>query len=214
MQRSALFLTVSSVSFSHSLFSTSCPFFYLTHISLYSAHLTLCNLLIFCQFLPHPHFLTLISHLSCYPSLVLLHLQIYFFPLLFHPVLFIFLPSLLSFHSESMLCLLLWFFFLFFLACPFLSAMLLPFSHSLFQPPSNLLYLCSVYVSLLSLPLCFICLVRPYEMRWYKWHFMGLCSTTRPNTAGNHKSHCLLRMPLLMCSIWFNASDSWSRRGG
>lgn len=83
MQRSALFLTVSSVSFSHSLFSTSCPFFYLTHISLYSAHLTLCNLLIFCQFLPHPHFLTLISHLSCYPSLALLHLQIYFFFLCF-----------------------------------------------------------------------------------------------------------------------------------
>ena len=63
-------------------------------------------------------------------------------------------------------------------------------------------------------PLCFICVVRPYEMRWYKWHFMGMCSTTRPNTAGNHKSHCLLCMPLLMCSIWFNARDRWGRIGG
>lgn len=73
-------------------------------------------------------------------------------------------------------------------------------------------YLCSLELLLF----CSAPVVRPYEMNWYKWHFMGPRSTTRLNTAGNHKSYCLLRMPLLMCSIWFNASDRWgeNRRWG
>lgn len=70
------------------------------------------------------------------------------------------------------------------------------------------LYICA---HSLCLSFCSAPVVRPYEMNWYKWHFMGLCSTTRLNTAGNHKSHCLLRMPLLMCSIWFNASNRWGK---
>lgn len=79
--------------------------------------------------------------------------------------------------------------------------------------PTTVLYICA---HSLCLSFCSAPVVRPYEMNWYKWHFMGLCSTTRLNTAGNHKSHCLLSMPLLMCSIWFNASDRWgeNRRWG
>lgn len=85
--------------------------------------------------------------------------------------------------------------------CPFIFMLNLP------------LYICA---HSLCLSFCSAPVVRPYEMNWYKWHFMGPCSTTRLNTAGNHKSHCLLRMPLLMCSFWFNASDRWgeNRRWG
>lgn len=86
---------------------------------------------------------------------------------------------------------------------------MLPFIFMLSLP----LYICA---HSLCLSFCSAPVVRPYEMNWYKWHFMGPCSTTRLNTAGNHKSHCLMRMPLLMCSIWFNASDRWgeNRRWG
>lgn len=50
-------------------------------------------------------------------------------------------------------------------------------------------------------------------MSWYKWYFIWLCSSVKPNTAGNHKSHCLVRMTPLMCSIWFNVNDRWGKRG-
>lgn len=125
----------------------------------------LCNLLIFCQFLPHPHFFK--PHFSpvLLPQSGFVALaDIYIFFLCFF-IQFYSSFSYLYSHFTLSLCFVSFcdsFSYSFWLV---LSAMLLPFSHSLFQPPSNLLYLCSVYVSLLSLPLCFICLVRPYEMR-------------------------------------------------
>lgn len=99
---------------------------------------------------------------------------------------------------------------LFFLLCYTISpTFMLSFIFMLNLP----LYICA---RSLCLSFCSAPFVRPYEMNWHKWHFMGLCSTTSLNTAGNHKSHCLLRMPLLMCSIWFNASARWggNRRWG
>lgn len=143
----------------------------------------------------------------------------------------VFLPSLLT--CLTLFCFLLHYF------CTFIWLSLFGFPFQLKPLPPPLLglffLLCYTisptfmlsFIFMLNLPLyicaCSLCLsfssapfVRPYEMNWHKWHFMGPCSTTSLNTAGNHKSHCLLRMPLLMCSIWFNASVRWggNRRWG
>lgn len=119
------------------------------------------------------------------------------------------------FFSDSTFYLILFFslFGVFLPVCHAITPVSCSLSSPLHAQPTTV-YLCSISVSPLSFPFCPANVARPYEMRWYKWHFMGLCSTTRPNMAGNHKSHCLLRMPLLMCSIWFNASDRWGRIGG
>lgn len=152
MQRSSLFLTVSSVSFSHSLFSTSCPVFYLTYFSLFCpSHFSYSlNYVIFSSSVSSfltPIFLSLISHLSCYPSLALLHLQIYIF--------FSFAFSSSSIHLSPIFTLIsLWvyasspfvilFLILFGLSFPFCNAFTF-FSFSLstsLQPTISLLGLC------------------------------------------------------------------------
>lgn len=147
---------------------------------------------------------TIFCTLSSQPSDPLLLLLVLFTTLLlpFHLIVSLWI----SLSPKSLFLLLGLFFPLCYTISP---SFMLPFIFMLNLP----LYICA---HSLCLSFCSAPVVRPYEMNWYKWHFMGLRSTTRLNTAGNHKSHCLLRMPLLMCSIWFNASDRWGekRRGG
>lgn len=152
--------------------------------------------LLFSQF---PLYFPLISHLSS------LSLDLSLLRVVFPYFIWLYLaipPSLFSFYFHLVIFP--------FLSSSFFSATLSPrFMLSFIFILYLLLYICSLTVSTLCHPFCSACIVRPYEMSWYKWHFMHLCSTTRPNTAGSHKGHCLLCMPLLMCSIWFNTRDRW-----